>query len=50
MLKCRFQDRFTRQMKATVLPKRRDAPGQVNPEYQAKLVELHGAVLGVTAM
>ena len=45
-----LQDRFTRQMKATVLPKRRDAPGQINPGYQEKLVELHGAVLGVTAM
>lgn len=45
-----LKDRFTREIKSTVLPKRRDAPGQVNPEYQAKLVQLHGAILGVTAL
>lgn len=44
------QDRFTREIESTVLPKRRGAPGQINPEYQAKLVELHGAILGVTAL
>nr|XP_018259276.1 proteasome activator subunit 4 [Kwoniella dejecticola CBS 10117]OBR81434.1 proteasome activator subunit 4 [Kwoniella dejecticola CBS 10117] len=45
-----LKDRFTREIKSTVLPKRRDAPGQINPEYQAKLVQLHGAVLGATAL
>ncbi|WWD21364.1 hypothetical protein CI109_105848 [Kwoniella shandongensis] len=45
-----LKDRFAREIKSTVLPKRRDAPGQVNPEYQAKLVQLHGAVLGATAL
>ncbi|WVR08974.1 hypothetical protein IAU60_006033 [Kwoniella sp. DSM 27419] len=45
-----LKDRFAREIKATALPKRRDAPGQINPEYQAKLVELHGAVLGATAL
>ncbi|WRT69165.1 uncharacterized protein IL334_006149 [Kwoniella shivajii] len=45
-----LKDRFTREIKATVLPKRREAPGQVNPEYQAKLVHLHGAILGATAL
>ncbi|ORY33092.1 putative membrane protein [Naematelia encephala] len=42
--------RFIREIKATVLPKRRDAPGQINPDYQAKLVELHGSILGATAL
>ncbi|KAK8843981.1 hypothetical protein IAR55_006774 [Kwoniella newhampshirensis] len=45
-----LKDRFAREIKSTVLPKRRDAPGQVNPEYQTKLVQLHGAVLGATAL
>jgi proteasome activator subunit 4 len=45
-----LKDRFSREIKSTVLPKRRDAPGQINPEYQEKLVQLHGAVLGVTAL
>ncbi|WVQ63803.1 uncharacterized protein L199_001958 [Kwoniella botswanensis] len=45
-----LKDRFAREIKSTVLPKRRDAPGQINPEYQAKLVQLHGAVLGATAL
>jgi proteasome activator subunit 4 len=45
-----LKDRFSREIKSTVLPKRRDGPGQVNPEYQAKLIELHGAVLGATAL
>lgn len=45
-----FQHRFTREIQATQLPKRRAAPGQVNPEYQAKIVELHGAILGATAL
>lgn len=45
-----YQDRFTREIKSTILPKRRDGPGQINPEYQAKLVQLHGAVLGMTAL
>lgn len=44
------QHRFTREIKETQLPKRRAAPGQVNPEYQAKMVELHGAILGATAL
>jgi proteasome activator subunit 4 len=45
-----LKDRFAREIKSISLPKRRDAPGQINPEYQAKLVELHGAVLGATAL
>ncbi|OCF42973.1 proteasome activator subunit 4 [Kwoniella heveanensis CBS 569] len=45
-----LKDRFAREIKSTVLPKRRDAPGQINPEYQAKLIQLHGAVLGATAL
>lgn len=45
-----LKDRFTREIKSITLPKRRDAPGQINPDYQAKIVELHGAVLGVTAL
>jgi proteasome activator subunit 4 len=45
-----LKDRFTREIRATTLPKRRDAPGQINPEYQAKLVQLHGAVLGASAL
>lgn len=44
------QHRFTHEILSTNLPKRRDAPGQVNPEYQAKVVELHGAILGATAL
>lgn len=44
------QHRFTREIQATQLPKRRAGPGQVNPEYQAKIVELHGAILGATAL
>ena len=44
------QHRFTNEILSTNLPKRRDAPGQVNPEYQAKVVELHGAILGATAL
>ena len=44
------QHRFTREIQATQLPKRRAGPGQVNPEYQAKIVELHGAVLGAAAL
>ena len=46
-----MQDRFTREIKAIRVPKRKGAePGSVNPEYQSKLVELHGAVLGATAL
>ena len=45
-----IQHRFTHEILSTNLPKRRDAPGQVNPEYQAKVVELHGAILGATAL
>ena len=45
-----LKDRFTREIGSTVLPKRRDAPGQINPDYQAKLVQLHGAILGATAL
>ncbi|EIW66071.1 hypothetical protein TREMEDRAFT_35609 [Tremella mesenterica DSM 1558] len=45
-----LKDRFTREIKSSSLPKRRGPPGQVNPEYQAKLVQLHGAVLGATAL
>lgn len=44
------QHRFTNEILSTNLPKRRDAPGQVNPEYQAKVVQLHGAILGATAL
>lgn len=44
------QHRFTREIQATQLPKRRAGPGQINPEYQAKIVELHGAILGATAL
>lgn len=32
------------------VPKRRDVAGQINPEYQAKIIELHGAILGATAL
>ncbi len=45
-----LKDRFTREIRSSTLPKRWGAPGQVNPEYQAKLIELHGAILGVTAL
>lgn len=45
-----MQHRFTNEITSTNLPKRREAPGQVNPDYQAKVVELHGAILGATAL
>ncbi|WVQ73567.1 hypothetical protein IAR50_003145 [Cryptococcus sp. DSM 104548] len=45
-----LKDRFTREIQSITLPKRRGAPGQVNPEYQEKIVHLHGAVLGATAL
>ncbi|WVQ81077.1 hypothetical protein IAT38_003199 [Cryptococcus sp. DSM 104549] len=45
-----LKDRFTREIRSITLPKRRDAPGQVNPDYQAKIIQLHGAVLGATAL
>ncbi|KAK4685506.1 proteasome activator subunit 4, partial [Tremellales sp. Uapishka_1] len=45
-----LRDRFAREINGITLPKRRDAPGQVNPQYQVKLAELHGAVLGATAL
>ena len=45
-----MQHRFAREISATQLPRRRDGPGQINPEYQAKLVELHGAILGASAL
>jgi len=45
-----LKNRYTREIKSTVLPKRRNAPGQINKDYQEKLVELHGAILGATAL
>jgi proteasome activator subunit 4 len=45
-----LKDRFTREISAIKLPKRYTSPGVLNPEYQTKLVQLHGAVLGATAL
>ncbi|ORX39177.1 putative membrane protein [Kockovaella imperatae] len=46
-----LKDRFTREIDAIQLPRRKGGqPGQVNPEYQSRLVELHGAILGATAL
>ena len=45
------QDRFNREIASVQIPKRRGAePGQVNSEYQSKIVALHGAILGATAL
>nr|ODN78210.1 proteasome activator subunit 4 [Cryptococcus depauperatus CBS 7841] len=45
-----LKDRFTKEIQSINLPRRRGGPGHVNPEYQTKLVELHGAVLGASAL
>lgn len=45
-----LKDRFTREIGKIKLPRRVLSPGQVNPDYQTKLVELHAAVLGAVAM
>ncbi|KAL7421289.1 Proteasome activator BLM10 [Cryptotrichosporon argae] len=45
-----LKDRFTRQLDNIKLPKRTKTRGQVSPEYQEKLVELHAAVLGAAAI
>ena len=45
-----LKERFSREIQSLSLPKRRGQPGQVNSEYQAKLVQLHGAVLGAVAL
>ncbi|WOO84927.1 Autophagy-related protein 22 [Vanrija pseudolonga] len=45
-----LKDRFTREIGKIKLPRRVLSPGQVNPEYQTKLVELHAAVLGAVAI
>jgi proteasome activator subunit 4 len=44
------QDRFVRETKSIKLPPRRDAAGNISAEYQAKLIQLHGAILGITAL
>lgn len=48
-----LRERFTREIKATSLPKRRTTEGvgsDLNPEYQDSLRRLHGAVLGACAL
>lgn len=45
-----LKDRFVRECKSIQLPARRTADGSLNPDYQAAVVRLHAAVLGVTAL
>lgn len=44
------QERFVRDVKASKLPRKRDAAGNMNPNYQAAVIKLHGAILGITAL
>lgn len=45
-----LKDRFSRELENIKLPRRVLSPGNVNPAYQSKLVELHAAVLGAVAI
>lgn len=45
-----LQERFLRQLKASKIPKARDASGNVTPQYNRAVINTHGAVLGLIAM
>lgn len=45
-----LQNRFVRDLKSIKLPARRDQEGNITPSYQRALVQMHAAVLGVTAL
>ncbi|BEI84863.1 hypothetical protein CcaverHIS002_0502640 [Cutaneotrichosporon cavernicola] len=45
-----LKDRFTREINTVKVPRHFLEPGVVNPAYQAKIVELHAAVLGAVAI